>query len=74
MMKAQRTVAAKAGNCASQNRESYNRRARSSDLKPGGRVLVKHASERGGLGKLRSFWEDKIYIVDSRKGLDSSVL
>ena len=34
---------------------------------------MENVSERGGLGKLRSFWEDKIYIVDSRKGLDSSV-
>ena len=71
MMKAHRTtVAAKAGNCASRNRESYNRRARSSDLKPGDSV-GKNVSERRGLGKLRSFWEDKIYIVDSRNGLDS---
>ena len=36
-------------------------------------MLVKNVLERGGPGKLRSFWEDKIYIVDSRKGLDSSV-
>ena len=34
---------------------------------------MKNVLERGGPGKLRSFWEDKIYIVDSRKGLDSSV-
>ena len=73
MTKAHRIAAAKTGHCASQNRESYNKRARSSALKPGDRLLVKNVSERGGLGKLRSFWEDKIYAVDSRKGLDSFV-
>ena len=73
MMETHKIEATKAGHCASQNRESYNRRARSSALKPGDRVLVKNVLERGGPGKLRSFWEDKVYIVDSRKGLDSSV-
>ena len=72
-MEAHKIAAANAGHCASQNRESYNKRARSSALKPGDRVLEKNDSERGRPGKLRSFWEDKIYIVDSRKGLDSSV-
>ena len=73
MMEAHKIAAAKAGHCASQNRESYNKRARSSAFKPGDRVLVKNVLERGGPGKLWSFWEDKIYIVDSRKGLDGSV-
>ena len=73
MMEAHKIAAAKAGHCASQNRESYNQRARSSALKPGDKVLVKNVLERGGPGNLRSFWEDKIHIVDSGKGLDSSV-
>ena len=73
MMEAHKTEAAKAGHCASQNRESYNKRDRSSALKTGDRVLVKNVLEGSGPGKLRSFWEDKIYIVDSRKRLDSSV-
>ena len=73
MMGAHKIATAKAGHCASQNRESYDKRARSSARKPGDRVLVKNVLERGGPGKLRSFWEDKVYIVDSRKGLDSSV-
>ena len=34
---------------------------------------MKNILERGGTGKLRSFWEDKIYIVDSRNGLDNYV-
>ena len=73
MIEAHRIAAAKAGHYASQNRESSNKRARSSALKPGDRVLVKNVSKRDGPRKFRSFWEDKIYIVDGRKGLDSSV-
>ena len=67
VMEAHKVATAKAGHCASQNREPCNKRARSSALKPGDRVLVKNVLEKGGPGKLRSFWEDKIYIVDSRK-------
>ena len=52
-------AAEKSGQCAAHGREEYNRKARSSDLKPGDRVLVKNVLERGGPGKLRSFWEER---------------
>ena len=70
---AYRIAAEKAEQCAAHGREEYNRKARSSELKPGYRVLVKNVVERGGPGKLRSFWEEKIYVVLNRKDPNSAV-
>ena len=51
----------------------YDQKRQSSVLSPGDRVLVRNMSERGGPGKLRSYWEDQIHIVVSQKGKESPV-
>ena len=63
-------AAEKTEQCADHGHEEYNKKARSSELKPGDQVLVKKIVEHGGLGKLRLVWEEKIYIVLNRKGPD----
>ena len=63
MEQAYKIAAEKSGQCMKRGREAYNRKATSSSLEPGDRVLVKRLLERGGPGKLRSFWEDKVYVV-----------
>ena len=73
MKDAYRIAAEKAGQCAAHGREEYNKKARSSELTPGDRVLVKNVVERGGPGKLRSCWQEKIYVVLNRKDPNAAV-
>ena len=38
------------------------------ELHVGDRVLVKNVREKGGPGKLRSYWEQKVYVISEKKG------
>ncbi len=58
---------------AKRGQKNYNQHAWSSTLESGDHVLVRNLTPRGGTGKLRSYWEDMIYVVMGRKGPDSPV-
>ena len=71
MEEAYRIASKAAQTRAAQGKQQYDKKVRSSVLKPGDRVLVKNLTPCGGPGKLRSYWEQQVYKVISRMGADS---
>ena len=51
----------------------HDQKAHSTVLQPGDRVLIRNVGRHLGPGKLRSYWEDNVYIVVGRKGEHSPV-
>ena len=62
------------GKSVLQSKKRYDQaKPTSSALEKGDRVLVRNVRERGGPGKLRSYWENRVYEVLERIGKDSPV-
>ena len=73
MTEAHELAGKKSSEVGARAKQRYDRFVKSSVLLPGDRVLVRNLSERGGPGKLRSHWEDRVDVEVSRKGDDSRV-
>ena len=73
MQEAYALASKSAQKAALKGRRQHGKRVRSTTLVPGDRVLVRNLTPRGGPGKIKSFWEDEIHVVVSRKPPDSPV-
>ena len=56
-----------ANHAAGRRKKLYDKKAVSGELSPGDRVLVRNLQRVNGPSKLRSYWEDKVYIVVKQK-------
>ena len=63
MSEAYKIAAKNAEQWKSKDSERRNSRATLGTLKPGDRVLMRNLSQRGGPGKLRSYWEPDVHVV-----------
>ena len=60
-----------ASKSADRGKRQYDKKRYGPTLQVGSRVLVRNVTERGGPGKIRSYWEDNIYVIKGQKGEDS---
>ena len=56
-----------ANKSAKMGKKAHDKRIFGANLRIGDRVLVRNMSERGGTGKLRSYWEQDIHVVVMKK-------
>ncbi|XP_078798076.1 uncharacterized protein LOC111946953 isoform X1 [Oryzias latipes] len=73
MAEAYRLASKSAQKEAMRGKALYDRRTYGAELLPGSRVLVRNLTEKGGPGKLRSFWEHRVHVVTQRKHQDTPV-
>ncbi len=67
MSEAYQRQSEKAAKNATSGKTQYDKKAKTAVLQPGDRVLIRNVKERGGPGKLWSYWEDAIYQIVRQK-------
>ena len=73
MQEAYAVVRHQAKKSAERGKKHYDKKTYGACLDIGDRVLVRNVSERGGTGKLRSYWENDVYVVVGKKSPDIPV-
>ena len=70
MQEAMRVAAENMEKSSDYNRKYHARKAKITEVSVGDNVLVRNYREKGGTGKLKSFWEEAIFVVlEKRDGL-----
>ena len=55
---------------ADYNKQHYDKKAKAVEMQVGDKVLVRNVREKGGKTKLKSYWEENIFVVvEKREGL-----
>ena len=50
------------------NKKYYDKKAKAVEIEEGDKVLVRNVREKGGTGKLKSYWEEAIFTVVEKRG------
>ena len=67
MKEAMELARANMDKAADYNKRYRDKRAKIVEINVGDRVLVRNYREKGGTGKLKSFWEEAMFVVEEKK-------